>query len=113
MVIVKPGTMLLADRGDDGLRTWGAGDHAALPLTSITAWETLFERLDVTTEDIGEQGKLLGEVSRLVDEGALRSTMMQQYSPIDASNLRRAHALIESGRACGKIVLEGFAAPAR
>jgi hypothetical protein len=29
--------------------------------------------------------------------------------PIRAENLRKAHALIESGRAKGKIVLEGFA----
>ena len=29
-------------------------------------------------------------------------------APINAANLKRAHALIESGRAKGKIVLEGF-----
>jgi hypothetical protein len=27
---------------------------------------------------------------------------------INAANLRKAHALIESGRAKGKVVLEGF-----
>jgi hypothetical protein len=34
--------------------------------------------------------------------------MGENFGPINAANLRRAHALIESGRARGKIVLEGF-----
>jgi DNA-binding transcriptional LysR family regulator len=38
-----------------------------------------------------------------------RSTRTETFSPINAANLRRAHALIESGRSRGKIVLEGFA----
>ena len=46
----------------------------------------------------------------LVDAGRLRTTLGEHYGRIDAANLRRAHALIESGRAKGKIVLEGFSA---
>jgi NADPH2:quinone reductase len=45
---------------------------------------------------------------RLVDEGKLRTTLTERLSPIDAANLKRAHALIESGKARGKIVVEGF-----
>ena len=60
------------------------------------------------TADIAEQGKLLNEVARLVDAGTLRTTLGENFGRIDAANLRRAHALIESGRAKGKIVLEGF-----
>ncbi len=62
------------------------------------------------TPDIAEQGRLLNEVSRLVDEGRLRTTLDAHYGAINAGNLRRAHAMIESGRAKGKIVLEGFGA---
>ncbi|HWX58732.1 zinc-binding dehydrogenase, partial [Bradyrhizobium sp.] len=40
--------------------------------------------------------------------GTLRTTLAETFGPINARNLRRAHALIESGRAKGKIVLEGF-----
>jgi NADPH:quinone reductase len=47
-------------------------------------------------------------VARLVDSGTLRTTFGQSFGAINAANLRRAHALIESGRAKGKIVLEGF-----
>ena len=54
------------------------------------------------------QGALLNQVSKLVDEGILRSTIAENFGPINAQSLRRAHALIESGRAKGKIVLEGF-----
>ncbi len=74
-------------------------------------WEMMFTRSAYTTADMGEQGKLLNEVARLVDHGTLRTTITERLSPIDAANLRRAHAMIESGRTRGKIVLEGFAAP--
>ena len=72
-------------------------------------WEFMFTRSMFATADIAEQGRLLNEVARLVDEGRLRTTLGENYGRIDAENLRRAHALIESGRAKGKIVLEGFA----
>lgn len=52
-------------------------------------------------------GALLAE-SRLVDDGKLRTTMTERYSPIYAANLKRVHALIESGKVRGKLVLEGF-----
>jgi len=71
-------------------------------------WEFMFTRSFFNTADIAEQGKLLNEVSRLVDENILRTTLTEQYSPIDAANLKQVHALIESGKARGKIVLEGF-----
>jgi zinc-binding alcohol dehydrogenase family protein len=71
-------------------------------------WEFMFTRSMFATADIAEQGKLLNEVARLVDAGTLRTTLGENFGRIDAANLRRAHALIESGRAKGKIVLEGF-----
>ncbi|WP_199084702.1 zinc-binding alcohol dehydrogenase family protein [Bosea sp. ASV33] len=71
-------------------------------------WELMFTRSLFKTADMGEQGKLLAEVSRLVDEGQIRTTLAEHFGTINASNLKRAHALIESNRAKGKIVLEGF-----
>ncbi|MGC5781583.1 zinc-binding alcohol dehydrogenase family protein [Methylobacterium sp. NFXW15] len=73
-------------------------------------WELMFTRSMFGTADIAEQGRLLNEVSRLVDAGRLRTTLGEHYGRIDARNLKRAHELIESGRAKGKIVLEGFGA---
>ena len=71
-------------------------------------WELMFTRSIYGTADLVEQGRLLGEVSRLLDEGVLRTTLTERHAPIDAATLKRVHALIESGRARGKIVLEGF-----
>ena len=38
----------------------------------------------------------------------LQTTLGEHFGRIDAANLRRAHALLESHRAKGKIVLEGW-----
>lgn len=71
-------------------------------------WELMFTRSLHQTADMQAQGDLLAEVARLVDAGALRSTLTESFGRIDIANLKRAHALLESGRARGKIVLEGF-----
>lgn len=71
-------------------------------------WELMFTRPIFETADIAEQGRLLDEVSRLVDEGALKTTLTERLAPISAETLKRAHAMIESGKTRGKIVLEGF-----
>lgn len=73
-------------------------------------WEFMFTRSMFATSDIEAQGAILNEVSRLVDAGTLRSTLADTFGVVNASNLKRAHALIESGKAKGKIVLEGFGA---
>lgn len=74
-------------------------------------WESMFTRSTFQTADMAEQGRLLARVAAEIDAGRLRTTLADSYGPINAANLKRAHALIESGRARGKIVLEGFASP--
>lgn len=71
-------------------------------------WELMFTRALFETADMVRQHEILNRVSSLVDDGTLRTTMGDHFGNINAANLRRAHALIESGRARGKIVLEGF-----
>ncbi|MDT1843432.1 zinc-binding dehydrogenase, partial [Acinetobacter baumannii] len=44
----------------------------------------------------------------MIEEGSLTTTLGEHFGTINAANLRRAHALIESNRAIGKIVLENF-----
>jgi NADPH2:quinone reductase len=70
--------------------------------------ESMFTRSVYGTEDIEAQHELLEEVSRLVDAGTLRTTLAERLTPISAANLRRAHALLETGWSHGKLVLEGF-----
>jgi NADPH2:quinone reductase len=38
----------------------------------------------------------------------IRTTLAEDFGPINAANLKRAHKLIEGGRARGKISLSGF-----
>ncbi|OZI24239.1 NADPH:quinone reductase [Bordetella genomosp. 7] len=71
-------------------------------------WELMFTRPLYETPDMAEQGRLLAEVAELVDAGRIRSTVNHHLGRITAENLRQAHALIESGKARGKVVLEGF-----
>lgn len=71
-------------------------------------WEFMFTRARYQTVDMSEQGKLLNEVAGLVEAGRVRSTLRENLGVINAANLKRAHAIVESGKAIGKIVLEGF-----
>jgi zinc-binding alcohol dehydrogenase family protein len=71
-------------------------------------WEFMFARSMWQTTDMPEQGRLLNRVSELVDRGELRSTQTETLSPISVENLKKAHALVESGRAIGKVTLSGF-----
>jgi len=71
-------------------------------------WELMFTRSLYQTEDMIEQHRLLERVSDLVDSGVIKTTLGEHFGTINAANLRRAHALLESGKAKGKIVLEGF-----
>ncbi|WP_430258459.1 zinc-binding alcohol dehydrogenase family protein [Neorhizobium sp. IRS_2294] len=71
-------------------------------------WETMFVRPVFQTADMIEQYKLLNHVSELVDAGKIRTTLSDVIGPINAANLKKAHARIESGTTRGKLVLSGF-----
>ncbi|MEQ9946296.1 zinc-binding alcohol dehydrogenase family protein [Pectobacterium aroidearum] len=71
-------------------------------------WELMYTRSIYQTEDMIEQHRHLNRVSKMVDDGQLKSTVAEHFGTINAANLRRAHELLESGKARGKIVLEGF-----
>ncbi|MBA1290645.1 zinc-binding alcohol dehydrogenase family protein [Pseudomonas japonica] len=71
-------------------------------------WELMFTRSLYETPDMIEQHHLLNRVADLIDQGILKTTLGEHFGTINAANLRRAHALIESGKATGKLVLEGF-----
>jgi zinc-binding alcohol dehydrogenase family protein len=81
----------------------------ALQAKSATfCFELMFTRPQYQTPDMQKQHDLLREAARLLDEGTLRPTMRQSLGPLDAANLRRAHAAIEGGHTLGKLVLEGI-----
>ena len=71
-------------------------------------WELMFTRSMFDTPDMAEQGKLLAEVAAWSTRSACAPPPAQHFGTINAANLLRAHAFIESGKAQGKVVLEGF-----
>ena len=89
-------------------------DPKALDITKLKRkslslhWEFMYTRSLFQTQDMIEQHHLLNRVAELIDAGTLRTTVGEHFGAINASNLRRAHALLESGKAKGNIVLEGF-----
>ncbi|WP_394241033.1 zinc-binding alcohol dehydrogenase family protein [Halopseudomonas laoshanensis] len=71
-------------------------------------WEFMFARSLHQTPDMIEQSRLLNRVAELVDKGTLKTTLGEHFGTINAANLLKAHRLLESHKARGKLVLEGF-----
>ena len=68
-------------------------------------WELMFTRSLFQTPDMQAQHDLLNEAGRMLDQGLLKSTMTENYGPLTADNLRRAHGKLESGSMIGKLIL--------
>ncbi|WP_141432255.1 zinc-binding alcohol dehydrogenase family protein [Bacillus sp. 03113] len=82
-------------------------DLNVLKSKSVTfVWEFMFTRSMYQTPDMVKQHELLTQLSQLIDDGKIRTTLKEKLSPINAANLRKAHAMVEEGKMIGKIVLE-------
>jgi zinc-binding alcohol dehydrogenase family protein len=87
----------------------GQLDVGKLKRKSISLhWEFMFTRSMFHTPDMIEQHKLLNEVAGLIDQGRIKTTVAHELGTINAQNLLKAHAMLESRQAHGKIVLTGF-----
>ena len=73
-------------------------------------WELMFTRSLFRTEDMIKQHEMLDRVADMVDRGEIKTTVAENFGTINAANLLKAHALLESGKSRGKIVLSGFQA---
>ena len=69
------------------------------------SWEFMFTRSMYQTPDMIEQKKLLNAIAELINQDQLCTTVKEVLRPINAKNLRKAHAMIEQGSTIGKIVL--------
>lgn len=84
-------------------------DIMKLKMKSISLhWEFMYTRSMFNTDDIEKQRDLLNSIAELIDAKRIKTTLGEHYGQINAENLKRAHANLESGSAIGKIVLEGF-----
>ena len=101
--ILRPGGAVTAIDEPEGL------DILPLKDKSISFhWEFMFTRPLFQPPDMIEQHELLDRVAEMIDEGTIRTTLSQDLSPINAATLRQAHAMVESGRMTGKVVLTGW-----
>lgn len=68
-------------------------------------WEFMFAKT-MHQYDVASQGEILQKISYLVEEGKIISTENTILKGFSASNLRKAHEILESGKSIGKIVME-------
>jgi NADPH2:quinone reductase len=68
-------------------------------------WEYMFTRAVYETPDMEAQHEILDRTAGLFEDGTLRHTLREVVGPLNAENLREAHARLESGRTIGKLVL--------
>lgn len=84
-------------------------DLKILKSKSVTfTWEFMFTRPMYGTNDMYKHQKYLNEISELLDNQIIKTTLHTTLSPINAKTLKKAHAMLETNRTIGKIVLEGF-----
>lgn len=84
-------------------------DIKLFKLKSISIhWEMMYTRSMFKTPDMIRQHEILAEMASLVDDGKIKTTVAECMGSINAANLKKAHALLESGLARGKIVLSEF-----
>ncbi|USS89074.1 zinc-binding alcohol dehydrogenase family protein [Fructilactobacillus cliffordii] len=69
-------------------------------------WEWMYTKSWYQTPNLITQHEILDQVSQLLDQGQLQSTLTKTFSPINAENLRAATKLVESHQMMGKVVVE-------
>lgn len=101
-LIAPQGRFSLTDEVD-------AFDSRPFVMKSISVhFELMFTRSLFGTSDIAAQHQLLSKVAELIDAGKIKTTLTEVAGRINADNLKKVHAQLETGKARGKIVLEGF-----
>jgi zinc-binding alcohol dehydrogenase family protein len=87
----------------------GALNQQLMKLKSAThVWELMFTRSKYQTPDMIEQQKLLDRIADWIDRGTLKGILRETLRPINADNLKKAHAKLESGTMIGKLVLKNW-----
>ena len=98
--VVRPFGQIVGIDDPDGLNVM------PLKTRSLTwHWESMFARSLFGTPDMVEQHRLLQAVSRMLDEGTLRTTLTRTLTGLTAANLREAHRLVEMGDSIGKVII--------
>jgi NADPH2:quinone reductase len=87
----------------------GSSEPVALNMLknkSVTfSWELMYTRSMFQTEDMIDQHNILNKIADLIEDGTLTSTLQTTLTGFTTENLKKAHALIESGKTIGKVVI--------
>jgi NADPH:quinone reductase-like Zn-dependent oxidoreductase len=87
----------------------GPLNQQLMKLKSVThVWELMFTRSYYQTPDMIEQQKLLDRIADWIVGGTIKGILRETLQPINAENLRQAHARLESGTMIGKLALKGW-----
>lgn len=69
------------------------------------SWEFMFTRPMFKTPDIIEQHYILTQISELMEEGIINTTVNTVLKGFNVENLKNTHQQLESGKAIGKIAI--------
>ncbi|WP_018342873.1 zinc-binding alcohol dehydrogenase family protein [Cytophaga aurantiaca] len=70
------------------------------------SWELMYTRSMFNTEDMIEQHVILTKIAELIDQKEIKTTLKQVLKGFTVENIKQAHAMLESGKTIGKIVIE-------
>ena len=73
---------------------------------SVTfSWELMYTRSMYHTADMQRQHDILNKLANLLEDGTLKTTRTTTFTGFTVENLKKAHALQESGKSIGKNVI--------
>ena len=81
-------------------------DLSLLKRKSISfSFEFMYTRSMFQTDDIKEQHHILNKVADFLDDGTFKTSLTTTLKGLSSENLKKAHALQESGKTIGKTVI--------
>ncbi|CAH1851027.1 zinc-binding alcohol dehydrogenase family protein [Convivina intestini] len=89
-------------------------NHRLIDLQKLTkkrvtfAWEWMYSKSYYQLDSMISQHEILNHLAQLYDQEKLVSIQTKHYQPINAANLRKAHADVETGKMIGKVTLTGW-----
>ncbi|XP_034830422.1 zinc-type alcohol dehydrogenase-like protein SERP1785 [Maniola hyperantus] len=87
----------------------GLVDLKPLKTKSLTVTsEMMLTRIIYNTDDKYKHHEILQEISKMLENGQLKTTLTKIMSPINAANMKEAHRLLEDKHMIGKIVVTNF-----
>lgn len=100
--LIKPSGKIVSITGSDV-----PIDLRALKQKRATfAWEWMFSKAWFHTDDLLSQHTSLDQISALLDQGVLTSTLTKTFQPLNAEQVRAALQLVASHKMMGKAVVQ-------